>query len=121
MKLLTSILGALALLLSTGCVSIKLGDEYAAFIRKVPAATITDISTTTQSPLWNFKASASGISTDSKTGVMTITNGKADFGIPLWGFSKQFSVSGLVLQATPEQLEAAAKLTVVAAPPPAAK
>lgn len=107
-KLLSVFLGAIALCAS-GCVS-HISTDYASFIAKVPAATITDISTVTQSPIWGFQASASGISTNPQTGVMTVTNGKAVFTIPLWGFSKTFSVSGLQFQASPEQLAAAAAL-----------
>jgi len=103
--------GALALLClaATGCVS-HLGNAYADFIQKVPATTITDISTDTKNPLWSFHAGASGISTDPKTGLITVTNGAANIDIPLWGFTKQFKVSGLQFQASPDQLAAAETL-----------
>lgn len=110
------LLGALALLTlaGTGCVT-KIDKSYAEFVSKLPAATITDVSTDTKSPLWSFHAGASGISTDPKTGLMTITNGTANLDIPLWGFTKQFKVSGLQFQASPEQLAAAAALQKAAA------
>lgn len=101
-KIAIAILGALALCIS-GCFSV--GKEYAKFIQEVPGAMITDISTVTTSPFWGFQASASGISTDPLTGTLNITNGKALFTIPLWGFSKSFSVSGLQLKASPAQLQ----------------
>ena len=112
------LLGAFALLLSTGCISTsKLGSDYAAFIRQVPAATITDISTDTKSPLYSFHAGASGITTDASSGEMTVTNGTANLDIPLWGFTKQLKISGLKIKATKEQLDAAAALTAVPPPP----
>lgn len=117
-KIVLLFLAGLVALFSSGCIisPAKVGRDYAAFVREIPAAKITDVSTVTQSPLWTFNASASGISTDPKTGIMTITNGKAAFSIPLWGFSKTFSVSGLEFQATQEQLAAANALKAAAQP-----
>ena len=105
MKFIAIILGAIALSLA-GCSSVNVGQEYSKFITAIPGAKITDISTKTSSPLWGFDASASGIDTDPVNGVMTIVNGKASFSIPLWGFTKTFSVSGLQFQASPDQIAA---------------
>lgn len=112
------LLAALAALClgSTGCVSAsKVGRDYAAFISEIPAASITDVATQTQTPLWSFFASASGVSTDPKSGLITITNGKAGFAIPLWGTVKTFSVSGLTFKASAEQLASAQALRAAAA------
>ena len=106
--LILTLFAGLALALS-GCIA-PMGREYAKLIQEVPAAEITDISTITTSPLWGFQASASGITTDPATGMMVVTNGKAQFTIPLWGFAKTLNISGLKVQATPAQLAAASAL-----------
>lgn len=114
-RLLFAAILAAVCLATSACVSPqKIGHDYAAFIAELPAANITDVATVTQTPLWSFNASASGVSTDPLTGVMTITNGKAGFAIPLWGTTKTFSVSGLSFKASAQQLAAAAALRAAA-------
>lgn len=119
-KALTLILAVsmTALLALTGCVSI--GKDYAKFIQEMPGIEANGVSAETLTPLYSHKESASGISTDPDTGVLTIVDGVAQVTIPLWGSSKTVRITGLKVQATPAQLAAARaiKAAKTAAPEP---
>lgn len=110
--LLLAALCALALF-STGCVNI--GKDYAKFISEMPGIQATGVSAETLTPLYSHKESASGVSTDPVSGVMTVTDGVAQIAIPLWGSSKTVRVTGLRVQATPEQIAAAKAVAAAAA------
>ena len=114
-RILFSVAGlALACSLS-GCVSTA-GKEYAAFIQQVPGIEANGISAVTRSPLYSHSESASGISTDPSTGVLTVIDGTVEIAIPLWGFSKTIKITGLKMQATPAQLAAAQAIAAMAKP-----
>lgn len=112
MKIRTILCLLFSVLCLTGCGSIA--GNYADFIQKIPAATAVDVSAVTTTPVYTHSESASGIVTDPVTGLMSITNGKASITIPELGFAKQISISGLKLQATPEQLAAARAIAAAA-------
>lgn len=103
-KICLFLIAALGLALS-GCV--QLGSDYAKFIQQIPGVRATGVSAVTLSPLYSHSESASGISTDPATGILTVTDGTAQFAIPLWGFSKTIKITGLQIIATPEQLAVA--------------
>lgn len=90
----------------SGCVS-SAGKDYAKFISQVPGIEATGVSAVTRSPLYSHSESASGISTDPNTGALTVVDGTGEIAIPLWGFSKTIKITGLKMQASPAQLEAA--------------
>lgn len=103
MKNITLFLLVALLGLCSGCVS----SNFASFISKLPAVTATDITQTTSTPVYAHQESASGVSTDPVTGILTVTNGKASAAIPELGVTWSLNVSGLKMQATPAQLAAA--------------
>ena len=118
MKTLLHLLLAAGALAFSGCVSV--GGNYAAFIQKIPAVTAVDISQSTTTPVYTHSESASGVSTDPYTGILTVTNGKASITIPELGFSNTLTISGLKVQATPEQLATARAIAASASTSPAA-
>lgn len=101
---------ALIALAFSGC----LAPSYVKFVGGLPAVTATDITQTTTTPVYSHQESASGISTDPVTGMLTITNGKASAAIPELGVQWSLNVSGLKVQASPAQLAAAVTLNQAA-------
>jgi len=111
-----TILAGLSLALS-GCASMgasQQGKNFAAFVGSLPGADLTDASHSFVCPLWTNSQSASGISTDPDTGTVMVTNGKANLSIPLWGTTDSWSISGLKLKASADQI-AQAKAAAAAA------
>lgn len=118
MKKIAALLSASAALALSGCLS-RMGQDYAKFIQEVPAVDATGMSAVTLSPIYSHSESASGISTDPNTGVLTVIDGTAQVAIPLWGFSKTIKITGLRMQATPEQLAQAKAIAQVQQTAPA--
>ena len=93
------ILCALAL---CGCSSTtNLGTDLSTFVKNLPPNSVTDASLTVQNPAWSHTLSVTGMG-KSADGSIQITNLKDNFAIPLWGFSKTFSVSGLTITPQPK-------------------
>lgn len=96
------LLPALAVALFSGCGTTtskgNLGAELASFVQSIPSNTVTDASLQVSTPLWSHQLSVTGLS-KSTSGQVTITNLKDNFAIPLCGFTKTFSVSGLTFDA----------------------
>lgn len=105
LRILTLAAVAAVSLITSGCVNV--GKDYAKFISEMPGIEATGVSAETLTPFYSHKESASGVSTDPTTGVMTVVDGVAQIAIPLWGSSKTVRITGLRVQATPEQIAAA--------------
>ena len=89
---------ACASLALCGCSSTaNLGTDLANFVSAIPVNTVTDASLQVQTPFWSHQLSATGLS-KSKDGTIQIVNLKDNFAIPLWGSTKQFSVSGVTIE-----------------------
>lgn len=94
MKTIATILAAAALFL-TGCATTT-QKNAGAFLAKVASmnVTATDVHQSTNTPVYSHSESLTGLS-HSSDGTFTVTNLKANFAIPLWGVTWDFSASGI--------------------------
>lgn len=112
MKTTVAIILSAAMLLLSGCVSMgrRMGQDYAAFISAIPAATGSKVSSELKTPFSDMEEHATAFNTDPDKGVFHVVDGGLTWGFPLVGVSKTFTVSDLALAATPEQIAQAKQI-----------
>jgi hypothetical protein len=83
---------------TTGCVSgSNPGASMASFVNGLSTNTVTNVSLKINSPFTSHTLTATGLS-KTKDGTLQIVNLEDNFAIPLWGFSKTFSVAGVTIE-----------------------